>query len=160
MKVVFAADHAGFELKAILKPFVVSLGYDIEDVGADTFDSEDDFVPFIQAAARMVAEDPEHTSAIVLGGSGQGEAIAANRFKGVRAVVYYGELGQSQTDASGTVLDMIGSVRNHNNANVLSLGARFLSESQAKNAVKKFLAMPFSGVPRHIRRIKQIDENL
>ncbi len=161
MKVIFAADHAGYELKEILKPFVLSLGHEIEDVGADTFDAEDDFVPFMQAAARLVSEDQNHTTyAIIMGGSGQGEAMAANRFTGVRAIVYYGEPGQSQTDVSGNVLDMIGSVRTHNNANVLSLGARFLSESQAKDAVKKFLATPFSGALRHRRRITQLDTNI
>ena len=160
MRVIFAADHAAFALKEILKPFVFSLGYDIEDVGADVFDPDDDYVPFMQAAARLVSADPHNTCAIIMGASGQGEAIAANRFKGVRAVVYYGEPEHPQTDAVGNILDMTGSVRNHNDANVLSLGARFLSEKEAKQAVKKFLATPFSAVPRHMRRVQQLDENI
>ncbi|MEK9177428.1 MAG: RpiB/LacA/LacB family sugar-phosphate isomerase, partial [Patescibacteria group bacterium] len=74
MKVVFAADHAGYHLKEALKPFVESLGYEIEDKGAFSFDENDDYVPFIKAAAEEVAKDPESVRGIVLGGSGMGEA--------------------------------------------------------------------------------------
>ncbi|MBX9765604.1 RpiB/LacA/LacB family sugar-phosphate isomerase, partial [Patescibacteria group bacterium] len=88
MKVVFAADHGGFALKEILKPFVASLGYEVEDVGARTLDMADDYPPIIQAGARKVAEDLKNNRGIVIGGSGQGEAFAANRIKGIRAVVY------------------------------------------------------------------------
>ena len=85
MKVVFAADHAGYPLKEVLKPFVASLGYEIEDVGAHALDPEDDYVSFMKVAAAKVAADPENTHGITIGGSGQGEAIVPNRFKGVRA---------------------------------------------------------------------------
>lgn len=82
--------------------------------------------------------------------------MCANRVSGVRAAVYYGEAG-TQEDMSGNTLGMIASTREHNNANVLSIGARFLSEEQVKDAIKLFLETPFSGDERHVRRIKKID---
>lgn len=157
MKVIFAADHGGFALKETLKPFVQSLGYEIEDCGAFTLDMEDDYPVFIQAAAKKIAEDPENTRGIVIGGSGQGEAFAANRIKGVRAVVYYGEPTRKQTDAKGKVLDMISSAREHNNSNVLSLAGRFLTEEEAKAATKRWLAAPYDFTERHERRHKMLD---
>ncbi|OGG43647.1 hypothetical protein A2841_03350 [Candidatus Kaiserbacteria bacterium RIFCSPHIGHO2_01_FULL_48_10] len=157
MRVVFAADHGGFSLKEKLKPFVESLGYDVEDVGAFEMNMEDDYPPFIQAAARKVAEDPQNTRGIVIGGSGQGEAFAANRIKGVRAVVYYGEPARKQIDAEGKELDLIASTRAHNDSNVLSLAGRFLTEAEAKDAVKRWLAAPFDGSERHIRRHEMLE---
>ncbi len=158
MKIVFAADHAGFALKEVLKPFVASLGYDVDDVGAFLLDPQDDYVPFMKAAAEKVSADPQGTRAITIGASGQGEALVPNRFKGVRAVVYYGEPSRKQIDAEGKPLDMISSTREHNNANVLSLGARFITEDEAKAVVQKWLETPFSGAPRHARRIQEIDD--
>ena len=92
----------------------------------------------------------------MFGASGQGEAIAVNRFKGVRAALYYGAAGQ-QTDSSGETLDMIVSSRRHNNTNVLSLAARFMNIDVAQSAVKLWLETPFSGEERHVRRIQQLD---
>ncbi len=158
MKVYFAADHAGFALKEILKPFVESLGYEVEDMGAYTFDINDDYPVFVLPAARAVIKDPDNARAIVIGASGQGEAFAANRIRGVRAVVYYGEPAHTQIDADGRELDMITSTREHNNANVLSLGARFISEADAKIAVQKWLETTFSDSERHTRRHTMIDE--
>lgn len=158
MKVVFAADHAGFPLKEILKPFVVSLGYDVEDVGAHELNQSDDYVPFMKAAAEKVSADPEGTKGITIGASGQGEALVPNRYKNVRAIVYYGPAAHPQIDAQGKELDIIASSREHNDANVLSLGARFLTAEEAKDAVKRWLATPFGGGERHARRIKMIDE--
>lgn len=158
MKVVFAADHAGFPLKEKLKPFVESLGYEVEDVGAHELNSTDDYVPFMKAAAAKVSADPENVKAITVGASGQGEALVPNRFKNVRAIVYYGPAAHPQTDAGGKMLDIIASSREHNDANVLSLGARFLSEDEAKDAVKRWLETPFSGEERHARRVRMIDE--
>lgn len=160
MKVYFAADHGGFALKEMLIPFVQSLGYETEDCGAFALDTNDDYPVFIQAAAKKVAADPANSRGIVVGASGQGEAFAANRFKGVRAVVYYGEPARQQTDADGKVLDMITSTRNHNDSNVLSLGGRFLTEEEAKAAVQTWLATPFSGLERHERRHRMVDEGL
>ncbi|TAJ15033.1 RpiB/LacA/LacB family sugar-phosphate isomerase [Patescibacteria group bacterium] len=160
MKVIFASDHGGYVLKEALKPFVESLGYEVEDVGAHTLDMSDDYPLFIGQAAQQVSENPETVRAIVIGGSGQGEAFAANRFSGVRAVVYYGEPARSQIDADGKTLDMISSTREHNNSNVLSLAGRFLSEEEAKNAVQRWLGTPFSEQERHQRRHDMIDKLL
>ena len=151
MKIYFAADHGGFPLKEVLKPYVQSLGYEVEDVGAFTLDMNDDYPVFVQAAARKVAEDPTQNRGIVIGGSGQGEAFAANRIQGVRAVVYYGEPARKQVDADGKQLDMIASTREHNDSNVLSLAGRFLTEEEAKHAVKRWLATAYSGSERHTR---------
>ncbi len=94
---------------------------------------------------------------VVIGASGQGEAIVANRFKGVRCALYYGSAG-SQTDAGGKTLDMIASTREHNDANCLSLGARFLDVEEGRRVLERWLETPFSGQERHARRIKQIDD--
>lgn len=158
MKVYFAADHGGFPLKEALKPFVQSLGYEIEDMGAHSLNMNDDYPTFVMAAARKVAENPEDSRGIVIGGSGQGEAFAANRIKKVRAVVYYGEPARKQIDADGKELDMITSTRQHNDSNVLSLAGRFLTEDEAKQAVQKWLAVPHDGSERHARRHRTIDE--
>ncbi len=146
MKLVFAADHAGFELKEKLMSFVRDLGYETEDMGAGEYNNDDDYPVFISRAARAVAADPENTRGVVLGGSGQGEAMVANRFFGVRAAVYYG----------GERL-IIPLSREHNNANILALGARFVSEEEAKEALRHWLETPFPGEERHVRRIKKID---
>lgn len=156
MTIYFATDHAGFALKEALVPYVRdALGYDVEDCGAYTFDSEDDYPDLIAGAARSVSEDPEHSRAIILGGSGQGEAIVANRFPGVRAVVFNGQFAPLD---GREVPHEIATARAHNDANILSLGARFLNDEEAKEAVRTFLATPFSGDARHIRRIEKIEQ--
>lgn len=160
MRVYLAADHAGFELKQSLIPYVHELGHEPVDCGAHEHDPGDDYPAFVAEAAQRLSEDVEQNTesrAIVIGASGQGEAIVANRFKGVRCALYYGVTG-NQTDSGGKSLDMISSVREHNDSNALSLGARFLSESAAKEAVKKWLSTPFSNEERHARRIQQIDD--
>jgi len=159
MTVYFATDHAGFELKNILIAYVRDeLGYAVEDCGAHTFDPEDDYPTFIARAAQEVSAHPEDRRAIILGGSGQGEAMCANRFQGVRAGVFYGHTG-TQTDAGGETLDMIASLRMHNNANILSLGARFLSPHEAQEAVRVFLTTSFEPLERHVRRITELDKS-
>lgn len=161
MKVYLASDHGGFELKNKLVAYVRELGYEAEDCGALTFDMNDDYPEIIAGAARKVSEDAASridSRGIILGASGQGEAIVANRFKGVRAAVYYGPAARPQTDASGKVLDLLTSTRMHNDANILSLGGRFMSEEEAKSAVREWLAQGFSGEERHQRRIQEIDK--
>ncbi len=145
MKVFFASDHAGFELKEKLKEYAAGLGYEIKDFGAFTYDEKDDYPDFVRKVAEAVADDPEHSRGIILGGSGQGEAMVANRFKNVRAAVlnHFSE-------------EIIKLSREHNDANVLSLGARFLGEEEAKKAVKLWLETKFSGEERHKRRIRKI----
>lgn len=145
MKVFFASDHAGFELKNTLVAFVSKLGYEVVDYGPQSFDEEDDYPDFVSLVAVEVSKD-KTARGIILGGSGQGEAMVANRFKGVRAVVYYG----------GTT-DIITVSREHNDANTLSLGARFVGEAEAQSAVKLFFETKFSEDERHARRIKKID---
>ncbi|MDO8561791.1 MAG: RpiB/LacA/LacB family sugar-phosphate isomerase [bacterium] len=160
MRIYFASDHAGYELKNTLVEFVRTLGHEVEDCGPEKFDANDDYPELIARAAHKLSADAmvgKDSRAIVIGASGQGEAMVANRMKGVRCALYYGEAG-AQKDMSGKELDMIASVREHNNANALSLGARFLSVPEAKEVVKKWLEMAFSGEERHARRVQQIDE--
>lgn len=151
-----STDHAGFALKESLKPWLVEQGHEVIDHGAVELEKEDDYPDFVKLSAQAVSENP-HDRAIIFGGSGQGEAITANRFKNVRAVVYYGEPSEKQVDSDGQELDMITSARLHNDANVLSLGARFISEEQAKQAVQRFLGTDFEEEERHVRRINKID---
>jgi ribose 5-phosphate isomerase B len=146
MKILFGSDHAGFELKAKLMELAASLGHEVVDKGAFAFDKDDDYPDFIAPVAREVMSDPEHTRGVILGGSGQGEAIAANRFMKVRAAVYY-----------GGPLELVKLSREHNDANVLSFGARFVSEEDAKAALKLWLETGFSGEGRHARRNKKLD---
>lgn len=145
MTIYLAADHAGFELKEKIKKFLGELDYEIKDFGAKVFDSNDDYPDFIHPLSRALANDPEKSRGIVLGGSGEGEAMVANRYKNVRAAVLY-----SFSE------DIVKLSREHNDANVLSLGARFLSEDEAKKAVRLWLETDFSGEERHRRRIDKI----
>jgi len=147
MLIYIGTDHAGYPLKESLKPFLEEEGFKVIDKGAHSLDSADDYPDFIAPVAKAVSEN-SGTLGIVLGGSGQGEAIQANRFKNVRAIVYYG----SNTE----ILKLS---KEHNNANVLALGARFLNEEEAKEALKIWLGTSFSGEERHKRRINKIDLN-
>lgn len=160
MKIYFAADHAGFQLKGALIEYVRELKHSAEDCGAHLHDEADDYPPLIRAAAQKLADDVAKeldSRAIFIGGSGQGEAIVANRIKGVRCGLYYGAPPKRQTDAAGKELDIIESLRIHNDANALALGARFLSLEDAKEAVKRWLEIPFDHGSRHERRVWQID---
>ncbi|MBY0294402.1 RpiB/LacA/LacB family sugar-phosphate isomerase [Patescibacteria group bacterium] len=145
MKLFIASDHAGFELKNKLVEFLKAQGKEIEDLGPSIYSEEDDYSDTILPLAQKVAQN-QGSLGIAIGGSGQGEAIVCNRVKGVRAAVYYG----------GDIA-VVPTSREHNDANVLSLGARFLTEEDAKMVVELFLTTPFSGQDRHIRRIKKLD---
>lgn len=144
MKVYLATDHAGFELKNKIKEFLVGKGYEVEDCGAYEFDKNDDYPDFIAKAAEAVSKEP-NSKAIIFGGSGQGEAMVANKFKNVRATVYY-----------GFSPEIITLSREHNNANILSIGARFVDEKEGKEVVEKWLSLPFPQDDRHKRRIEKI----
>lgn len=145
MTIDFATDHAGFARKEVLLSYVRDvLGYTVVDCGAETFDEADDYPEFMKRAGESVAKDPENARAIIFGGSGQGEAMVANRFPGVRATVYYGGPDEIITLS-----------REHNNANVLSLGARFVDDEEAMRVVALWLSTPFSGEERHVRRMAQ-----
>jgi len=152
-RIVIGADHAGFDLKEALKAYLNELGYSIVDKGAFEKNNDDDYPDFIMPVAREVASDPEHSRGIVIGGSGQGEAIDANRVKGIRAAVYYGDPEKS-ADLGASIIKLS---REHNDSNILSLGARFLSVDEAKEAVLLWLNTAFSGDERHVRRIAKLD---
>lgn len=163
MKVYLATDHAGFDLKEKVKEYLTKLDYDVEDFGASTLDKNDDYPDFIKKAGEAVSKDPENSKAIIFGSSGQGEAIVANKYKGVRAVVFYTPvIPASNVDVTGRKsedpFEMIRLTREHNNANVLSLGAKILTEEDALKAVKLWLEAPFTNEERHKRRIDKIIE--
>ena len=149
MKIYIGADHAGYELKNKLVLWLKEQGHEMTDFGAHEFNPTDDYPDFIEPVARAIASDPERSRGIILGGSGQGEAMDANRFPGIRAAEFY-----------GGDLNIVKIAREHNDANILSLGTRFVSEEEAKKAVELFLNTLFSGDERHIRRIKKIDDGV
>lgn len=146
MKIYIGSDHAGYELKEKLKVFLSNLNHEVVDKGAFTLNKDDDYPDFIIPVAEAVASN-EGTLGIVLGGSGEGEQISANKIDGIRAIEYYG----------GT-LEIVKLGREHNNANILSLGARFVKEEEAKEAIKLFIETKFSGEERHIRRISKLEK--
>ena len=158
MKVIFGTDHAGFELKEVLLPYIASLGYEVEDRGAFSYEADDDYPDLIAPVAREVSQDPDRTRGVVLGGSGQGEAMVANRFPNVRAVVFNGPSSAKVTEGTQYEDDVIRLAREHNDSNVLALGARFLNEAEAKEAVRLWLETPWSGEERHARRLRKLDD--
>lgn len=144
--VVLASDHAGFSLKENIKGFLEKQGFRVEDVGAHHLDKDDDYPSYMAAAARRVAANPGGVCAIVFGGSGNGEAMVCNRFPGIRAAVWH-----------GGKLEVVSLSRTHNDANVLSIGARFTDPDSAARAVTVWLSTSFSGDARHRRRIAAIE---
>ncbi len=145
MKIHLATDHAGLELKEKVKLYLSDLDYEVIDHGAYKYDALDDYPDFIFPCANAVSNDPE-SKGIILGGSGQGEAMAANRVKGVRAAVFYN--GPDE---------IIKLSRQHNNANILSLGARFMSTDEMYKVIEVWLSTKFES-GRHQRRIEKLDE--
>ena len=146
MRIHLATDHAGLELKEKIKLYLSDLNYEVIDHGAYEYDALDDYPDFIFPCANAVSNDSE-SKGIILGGSGQGEAMAANRVKGVRAAVFYN--GPDE---------IIKLSRQHNNANILSLGARFMSEEEMYKIIEVWLSTDFES-GRHQRRIEKLDEN-
>jgi len=162
MKIAVTTDHAGFEAIQVLKEYLQSLGHEVVDFGPQSFDAEDDYPDFIFPAAQAVAGG-ECERAIIMGGSGNGEAMAANRVKGVRAALFYGPVvAKVPIDAEGTMSDdpyeIVKLSRQHNDANVLSLSGRFLTIEEMKTAIEIWLTTDFSGAERHRRRIQKLDE--
>lgn len=145
-KIFLGSDHAGFELKEHVKKYLQKSGMHVEDKGAHKFEPKDDYPDFIVPVAKKIAKNRD-SMGIIFGASGQGEAIAANKVKGVRAALYY-----------GGNMEIVKLSRTHNNANILSLGARFLTKDEATKAIKLWLDTGFSNEARHIRRIKKIDK--
>ncbi|MCI5051209.1 MAG: RpiB/LacA/LacB family sugar-phosphate isomerase [Candidatus Pacebacteria bacterium] len=140
-----ATDHAGFEMKEFLKTALEELNYNFVDHGADVYDQNDDYPDYIKLAAGAVSQSTQDR-AIIFGGSGQGEAIVANRYPNVRATTYY-----------HFNPEIIKLSREHNNANILSIGARFLSNEEMLESVLFWLEIPFTEEERHIRRIEKIE---
>ena len=144
--VYLATDHAGYELKNEILSFVRdTLKLTVVDCGALTYDATDDYPDLIALAAAKVSATPTDR-AIIFGGSGQGEAMVANKFPHVRATVYYGGAPEIVTLS-----------REHNDANILSVGARFVSLAELQTVVETWLTTPFTAEPRHVRRIKKIE---
>ena len=141
--IVLATDHAGFELKEHIKKFLLEKGFEIKDFGALEYDALDDYPDFIIPASKFISENK--LIGIIFGGSGQGEAIAANRIKGTRAVVFY-----NGPD------DIIKLSRSHNNANILSIGARFVDNQRAEEIINLWLSTTFEE-GRHQKRINKLD---
>jgi ribose 5-phosphate isomerase B len=144
MKIHVGTDHAGFEFKNDVVEYLQSQGHDVVDHGAFEYDAEDDYPAFCIAAAQAVAADASSLG-IVIGGSGNGEQIAANKVAGIRAALAWS-------------VEIAKLAREHNNANVLGLGARMHDKQTAFAIVDAFIQTPFSNVERHIRRIGQIAE--
>jgi len=162
VKIAITTDHAGFEALSELKTYIESLGHTYVDFGPTEFNADDDYPDFMFPAAQAVASG-ECDRGIIMGGSGQGEAIAANRIKGVRAALFYGPaIAKAAIDAKGTMSDdpyeIVRLSRQHNDANVLSLSDRFLDMNQMQTAISIWLETPFSGEERHARRIAKLDD--
>ncbi len=144
--IYLASDHAGFELKEEIKKFLELKNIKYEDIGASKFEAQDDYPDFILPAVKKVAENPNNKG-IILGSSGQGEAIVANKVKGIRATVYY-----------GGPKEILKLSKKHNNANVLSLGAKFIIKSDIPEIIETWINTEFRKEGRHMRRIQKISE--
>jgi ribose 5-phosphate isomerase B len=142
MRVHLGSDHAGFELKADLADWLREQDYDVVDHGPVEYDPVDDYPPYVLRAAQAVVNDTGSLG-VVIGGSGNGEQIAANKVAGVRAALAWND-------------DTAGLSREHNDANVVSIGARMHSVDEAVRLVERFLTTPFRGGERHARRISMI----
>jgi ribose 5-phosphate isomerase B len=161
MKIALATDHAGFEQTKDLKKYLESLGHSCVDFGPETLNISDDYPDFIFKAAEAVANG-DCERGVIMGSSGQGEAMAANRFKGVRCALFYGPAVVGRIiDVNGRVssspYEIVKLSREHNNANMLSLAARFVGLKDIKLVVKLWLETPFSEEPRHVRRLDKLD---
>ncbi len=164
MKIYIGTDHAGYELKKKLIVYFTELGHEVEDKGPFEYDADDDYPDFIRPIAEAVAKDSKgniQSLGVIMGGSGQGEAMCANRVSGARAALFYGEaLPISSVDIRGGTsrdpYEIVKLARQHNNANILSVGTRFLSEDQIKFAIELFIATPFSNEERHLRRVQKL----
>src|SRR3989338_4099872 len=159
--IYLATDHTGFELKEKVKKFLKKEGYEVEDCGAYEYNKDDDYTDFISKAAENISKDPDNSKGIILGGSGQAEMMTANKFKGVRCALFYAAIAPVRAaDITGRMssdpFEMIRLTREHNNANMLSIGVRFVTDEEAVKVAKLWLNEPFPGNERHVRRIEKI----
>jgi len=159
--IYLGADHAGFVLKEKIKQWLKKSGYSFKDLGAQKYDPNDDYPDIVKKVADAVSHDPVNSRGIIIGGSGQAEMIVANKFPGVRCVLFYTpavptEAADIKGRKSNDPFEIIRLTREHNNANMLSLGARFLRENDALTAINKWLKEPFPNHERHARRINKI----
>jgi ribose 5-phosphate isomerase B len=152
MKIAIASDHAGFELKKYLVDSFKGEGYDVIDLGNTIYDEQDDYPEYIKMVGEYISENnnPQQYRGIVIGGSGQGENICANKFVNVRSALIYGNDIVLNTEIAKLS-------RQHNNANVLSLAARFIEHKNAKDIVQIWLDEDFSNEERHVRRLSKIE---
>ncbi len=160
--VYLATDHTGLEVKNKVKEFLTKAGYEVEDLGTYDYNKDDDYPDFISKAAEKVSNSIDNT-AIVFGGSGQGEAMVANKYPNVRCALFYSPaVAVRAVDISGREstdpYEILKLTREHNHANVLSIGIRFLKDEDILQAVKLWLETPFSNEERHARRVKKISE--
>jgi ribose 5-phosphate isomerase B len=144
VRVYLGSDHAGFELKSALIEWLEGAGHEPVDCGPEAWKPDDDYPPYVMRAAQRAVEDPGSLG-IVIGGSGNGEQMASNKIPGVRAALAF-------SDETARL------ARQHNNANVLSLGAREYPVADAVGFAKVFVQTPFSGEARHVRRLDMIAE--
>lgn len=160
MKIAITTDHGGYEALQELKPFIQSLGHKYVDFGPQGLAMDDDYPDLIAPAARAVASG-ECERGIIMGVSGQGEAMAANRVRGVRCALFYGPVvaksAAGADPSSGDPYELVRLSREHNNANMLSLSGRFLTLDEMKQAIEIWLKTPFSDAERHTRRIAKLD---
>lgn len=147
MALYIASDHAGFKTKEYLKKELAKQGIQCKDFGAFSYKKTDDYPDFIIPLAQAIGKNPKENRGIILGWSGQGEAIAANKIKGVRAALFY-----------GGSFEIVKLSRTHNDSNILSIGSGFVSKSRAFKATLLWLNTPFSNRARHARRIKKINQ--
>lgn len=165
MKIAVTTDHTGLAYGSLfpkLKEYLKSLGHEFTDFGPTTLDMTDDYPDFIFPAVKSVI-DGQNEVAIIMGGTGQGEAMAANRIKGIKCTVFYGPaVAKTDVDAEGNVsedpYEILKLSRQHNHANVLSLASRFLSLEEMTQALDVWLNTPYGSEERHNRRVKKIDE--
>lgn len=161
MKVYLATDHTGLELKNKIKIQLQNDGFDVEDCGAFEYDGDDDYPDWIGKAAEKVSQSPDTSRGIILGGSGQGEAMVANKFKNVRCALFYTPTLATQPiniegDKSTDPFEILKLSRVHNGANMLSIGFRFVRDEDVLKAIKLWLETPNPTAERHLRRIEKI----
>lgn len=164
MKIALATDHAGLEQLRELQEFLEDLGYECLNFGPKSLNRYDDYPDFVAPAAKAVA-GAECERGVILGGSGQGEAMAANRITGVRCGLFYGPaVPRKVVDIEGrqshNPYEIVKLTRQHNDANMLSIAARFVSLADMKHVLKLWLETPFEGEERHVRRIEKLDKEV